>query len=518
MPELRVERLPVQAFGLGILGFDHLQLVFEPYERSAAVVQDRWLVIEGLREPDARGVRLGVEGSDGATTLSEANGGATGENLVAKIGTTEARGGRILAAGREATVAWATLTSYAVDMETQRFPYIAYSLEGSPLPTINSSSLVSSLLFHAGYDLSLNMPFGLRFSPGTATLLGTSREDRLELKSGPFTTVLSGAGSDDVAGSDEPDRVDKLYGGSGDDVLHWSTGFNILHGGQPSLDYVDDGYDRVDYAGAGEVLIEAGAAPIEHYRPDFVVRHGSVVARESGGEAPLTAGVDYLLSIEELKWDDRSDTVILGRGVGLSSASLSLDLGAGDDIVDGSAAGFSSHIDAGPGNDWIVAGTAPMISRGGSGADTFVVADRTSDLTIEDASPDDHLLFDWEYAELHADRQQSGDVFLEVRGTHDERALIRIERFEAGALGLYLGDDDTVAFGGRRSYGPGLLLDQHDAWAGETSKAQGDRVGIRDALDMDGSGQGSALFTDVAFDVLSPISIHAPSSDDPRHD
>lgn len=309
MASVSVERLPVQRIGLGLLGFDHLQIVFRPAYADVTQQED-WFVIEGLRVPDGDGVRLAVEGWAGGTTLSEANGGLVGEALARKIGTSASRGAQEIAEGGEATALWGRLTAHAADIEAQRFPYIALALPSSPLPTLNSSSLVASLLHHAGVDVAAALPSGLRFSPGTGTLLGTSGDDTLRVAYG-FTTLVGGDGHDLLIGSDGAGGVDKLYGGPGNDTFRWSRGVNILHGGQPGLPYADDGIDTVDYSGAGTIRIEARPQGPEHLAPDFVVHHAG--------------GRDYLFSIEEITWDGAGDRVTLGAGVGLVARPVELE-------------------------------------------------------------------------------------------------------------------------------------------------------------------------------------------------
>jgi hypothetical protein len=94
MPCIRIEWLPVQLFALGLLGFDHLQLVYQPDDTRSR--QDDWYVMEGVREVARDGTFPGIEGADGRTTLSVVNLAAR-EELVAKIGTPELRGSRCLA-------------------------------------------------------------------------------------------------------------------------------------------------------------------------------------------------------------------------------------------------------------------------------------------------------------------------------------------------------------------------------------------------------------------------------------
>lgn len=317
MPTVRVERLPVQTFGLGVLGFDHLQIVFQS-DCDSRAMQDSWFVIEGLRERDGAHTRLAVEGWHGGTTLSDANGGLTGRELAYRIGTSESRGARELARDGDAVTLWATLVSYATDIETQQFPYIAISLPASPMPTINSSSLIASLLHHAGIDLAATLPSGLRFSPGMTTLLGTSRDDRLATGES-FTTLVGGEGYDTLAGSNDARSIDKLYGGTGDDTFHWSGGINVMHGGLPGLAYADDGIDTVDYSGVGEMRIDAAPPGEHHLHPDFVVRHA--------------AGQDYLFSIEEIIWDGAHDHVTVGEGVGLALSPKRATLDLGSDTI-----------------------------------------------------------------------------------------------------------------------------------------------------------------------------------------
>ena len=84
-PDCRLPPRPVR--------LDHLQLVYQNDDTNERTAQDDWYVMEGLRDAGATGVTLGVEGWDGRTTLAEAN-AASGDELVAKIGTPTTRGSR----------------------------------------------------------------------------------------------------------------------------------------------------------------------------------------------------------------------------------------------------------------------------------------------------------------------------------------------------------------------------------------------------------------------------------------
>src|SRR5690606_1173518 len=109
------------------------------------------------------------------------------------------RGSRTLPYGTDAFSAWETMASYARDIEAEDYPYIAFALPGSPLPTLNSSSAVASLIHYSGLDPSRLLPYGMRLSPGTETLLGTGGDDRLRVEHG-FTSILGGGGNDVLAG------------------------------------------------------------------------------------------------------------------------------------------------------------------------------------------------------------------------------------------------------------------------------------------------------------------------------
>jgi hypothetical protein len=193
---------------------------------------------------------------------------------------------------------WETMASYARDIEQQDYPYIAYGLPGSPTPTVNSSSAIASLIYYSGLDPPERPPFGLHLSPGTATLLGTGGGDVLRADAS-FTTLLGGRGNDEFFGGSDRNRIEKLYGGEGDDLFHWSPGFNIVHGGQPGLGYAHDGTD----SGAGEVRIAFNRYWVPHKVPNYV--------------AVFAGGTDHLFSIERIQWNETTDRIVLGTGVDL---------------------------------------------------------------------------------------------------------------------------------------------------------------------------------------------------------
>ncbi len=166
-PAIRIERTAVKPFHLGLVGFDHLQLVYQP-ETAGHSLQDDWFVIEGVRDLGPFGPTLGVQGADGRLTLARAN-AAAGQALVAKLGTPLSRGSRVVVYGHEARRLWPLLATWALQIDYLRLPYVALGLPGMQKPTCNSSSVIATLLHRLGIDVAATMPTGTRFVPGIGT-------------------------------------------------------------------------------------------------------------------------------------------------------------------------------------------------------------------------------------------------------------------------------------------------------------------------------------------------------------
>ena len=313
MGTIRVEYVPIQRFGLGLFGLDHIQLVYQD-ETDVIDSQDYWFVLEGIQDGSIFGGTLGALGEDGTTSLSVAN-LASRDELVAKIGTPETRGSRILTTGPDAANLWASMAHYAAGIQDMQLPYIGASWPFGPQPTINSTSFVSTLLWSIGIDVNNLMPIGIRNSPGASTLIGTADSDVIQI-GGSFTQLVTGPGDDVLAGSNNLIFVEKFFGGEGDDRIHWSLGENVINGGQPRMPYAVDGQDTVDYSGVGTVHIYANAHPVEHKVATY--------------NAVFDGGTDQLFSIERVAYNKDSDHVIAGEGVDLIEVPLMLDLKESD--------------------------------------------------------------------------------------------------------------------------------------------------------------------------------------------
>lgn len=329
MPKIRIERVPIRKFNLGWFGFDHLHLTYQQSEFDELSPQDGWYVIEGVRDQLPTGLTLGVLGEDGLTTLSNANGELTGDDLVAFIGTPEDRGSRVLLTGLEALDAWQVIVTRGADIQNQHLPYFAYGFSGAT-PTLNSSSVIASLLFYAGLDVASSMPAGLRSSPGTTTLIGSSGDDTLTISSG-FTTLVGGGGQDRLLGGTDNSVTDRLYGGLDDDTIVWSKGFNLVHGGLPGTDYAADGLDTLDYFGVGNVVINAFPYAYEHKSPQYVATH--------------SGGLDWIYSIERLEWDADNDNIITTGTLRIVRENVFLDMG-NEETGQGDNASFTDSEDS----------------------------------------------------------------------------------------------------------------------------------------------------------------------------
>lgn len=310
MGTIRVEFIPIKKYNLGLLGLDHLHIVFED-ETSFVNKQDNWYVLEGTQDGGIFSGELGVGGHDILTGLSAANDGKADADLIDVIGTPESRGSRIVYQGPDAFDLFQTMQDYGQEIAAQEFPYEGYAWPFSPGAIMNSSSVVATLLYIIGIDVNENMPTGIRLSPGTSTLLGTTNDDDITIRNN-FTQVAGGLGYDTLRGSDNITWPEKFFGGLDDDTIIWSRGENIVHGGQPRLTYGEDGIDTIDYSGAGAVHIIANKHAMEHKFADFI--------------SAFEGGSDQLFSIEAVAWDRTTDTVTAGQGVDLLEKPVLLDL------------------------------------------------------------------------------------------------------------------------------------------------------------------------------------------------
>lgn len=330
MPAIRLERTAIRALFLGVFGFDHLQLAYDPMSLGR-LLQDDWFVVEGVRDLGGNEATLGVQGADGRLTLSRAN-AASGSGLTARIGTPQQRGSTIIASGQSAPAIWSKISEHARELHEQKLPYIAYAPPGSASPTLNSSSVIATLLYRVGMNVKDNLPHGMRRAPGIETLIGTAGNDRLAT-GGSVSTLIGGTGDDklDASAGATAGHVIKLYGGDGDDACVWSPAVAICHGGLPGRDNAIDGADTIIFP-KSRTELHADADALS-------VKIGSVATR--------------LMSVETLRWSNADDHVDVMPSALRLGSSFHIDLG-GEDQPGGNVLDLS-NLQTG-----LVAGTAGL--------------------------------------------------------------------------------------------------------------------------------------------------------------
>jgi Ca2+-binding RTX toxin-like protein len=186
-----------------------------------------------------------------------------------------------------------------------------------------------------------------------------------------------------------------IRGGLGNDIIDGGLGNDIMRGG-----FGDDqliwnpkgGNDRViGGAGNDESLINAGVdSEIFELKATDT---GAQFARS--GDKPFTVDTDTeAIRLNALDGDDQYRVSALdGTGV----EAVRFDGGAGNDLLDGSAANTTLVAKGGKGNDTLLGGTGDDVLRGNAGNDTFNTG--AGDDVIRMGQGQDRIVYD------------SGDVF-----------------------------------------------------------------------------------------------------------
>jgi Ca2+-binding RTX toxin-like protein len=226
-------------------------------------------------------------------------------------------------------------------------------------------------------------------NPALVRLLGNWQANLLDFSAvsfvgGPFRCEL-GDGNDSFIGAATPDDVwggsgnDRLSTGAGNDRLNGGGGKDTLDGGAGSDTYevsgtlasAFGGYDTYadSGSGAGEVdciVAAPGSGAVDIGLTAFSTSNGIEVI-----DASTTAGAVRLLG-------DANANSFNFTGISLIGSNLCIDLGAGNDIVIGSAAADrilggagNDNVTGAGGDDALQGGAGLDILTGGGGADSF---------------------------------------------------------------------------------------------------------------------------------------------------
>ncbi|MBZ4023184.1 hypothetical protein CKO11_12025 [Rhodobacter sp. TJ_12] len=224
------------------------------------------------------------------------------------------------------------------------------------------------------------------------TILGGTLADSLYGGAGN-DSINAGAGNDTVDGGSGNDTID---GGTGNDAIYGGTGDDSLTGGSGDDQiWGDDGADTLS-GGAGTDNLTGGAGDDLFLINDaddvdnidggtdtdtiaFSASTQGVTATWSGVTSGTydfdgTTGTGTFNNIESISGTDHDDTF----DAALAGAGVSLDGGAGDDVITGSD--FADSLRGGTGSDTITTGTGAdtiAATAGDSGIDTVTDFDLT---------------------------------------------------------------------------------------------------------------------------------------------
>jgi Ca2+-binding RTX toxin-like protein len=169
-----------------------------------------------------------------------------------------------------------------------------------------------------------------------------------------------GAGEDDIFADD---NEDELVNNDGDDV-------NVVQFDGAQTIQAAGEFDIV--GGAGDDTLTIQGDPINQSAVLFVSDDNGNVQLDFDAPTAASITVDEVETIA-IELGSAGDSVNIGdlSNTDVSDNTIFLDLGAGDDTVEASAAGKTLNVDAGAGNDVITTSTLNDILTGGTGNDTL---------------------------------------------------------------------------------------------------------------------------------------------------
>ena len=204
---------------------------------------------------------------------------------------------------------------------------------------------------------------------GNDTLFGADGDDLIDGGNGDDSLVGAG-GNDSILGGSGNDILD---GQAGDDTLAGQGGADTVIGGEGNDVYLwnatSDGDDVVSSTdGDDRMSVTTGGAS------DVVSvgKIGSKLTVVSGANQLIVNPTIRLVTIDTGTGDDK---VIIGNVSGVTATVLTINGGAGDDTIDGSAGVLGNvrlGLNGGDGNDSIIGTTNDDTIDGGAGLDTLL--------------------------------------------------------------------------------------------------------------------------------------------------
>jgi len=265
-----------------------------------------------------------------------------------------------------------TLLGQPITLDTAR-PWWPPQPDPTPVPGLNltGTSGNDALIGGVGNDV-------ISGASGNDTLTGNAGNDVLDGGTGTdtasYATALSGVTVDLAvtaaqdtggAGVDTLVSIENLVGGAGNDVLGGDGKANVLSGGVGNDElHGAGGADLLD-GGAGNDLLDGGTgvdtASYAGFGAGIQVNLSLLGAQNTGA-----AGIDTLLSIENLIGGAGNDVLIGDGGVNVLTG------GAGNDLLSGAG-----------GSDTLIGGAGDDLLDGGSGADTASYAGLTAGVSVD---------------------------------------------------------------------------------------------------------------------------------------
>jgi Ca2+-binding RTX toxin-like protein len=220
--------------------------------------------------------------------------------------------------------------------------------------------------------------------------IGTLGDDVLSGDAGE-NTIIGKTGNDVLAGLDGDDD---LNGGAGNDVLVGGRGSDTLAGRADNDTIIwnnGDGSDLIDGGSGADIQQVNGAvADGDEFRVDAGADGAAVFQRVNLIPFTLTMTNVETLDVRGLGGDDR---FTVGDLSGTDIEQVVFRGGAGNDVLDASAATTPILASGESGDDTLTGGSSNDVLAGGSGADTLVFADAFGDDLVLDFRRGDTLEF-----------------------------------------------------------------------------------------------------------------------------